>query len=121
LIAEDNKVNQKLAQIMLTKAGFKVDIASNGQAAVKTLMERPKDFDLVFMDIQMPLMDGFEATAAIRKAGFQQLPIVAMTAHAMKGYRQKCIAAGMNDYVTKPIKKDEVMAVIERQMKHMNR
>ena len=121
LIAEDNKVNQKLAKMMLTKAGFKVDIASDGQEAVNTLRKRPKDFDLVFMDIQMPVMDGFEATAAIRAAGFDHLPIVAMTAHAMKGYRQKCIEGGMDDYVTKPIKKDEVIDVIERQMRRVNR
>ncbi len=121
LIAEDNKVNQKLVKMMLTKAGFKVDIASDGQEAVNTLRKRPKDFDLVFMDIQMPVMDGFEATAAIRAAGFDHLPIVAMTAHAMKGYRRKCIESGMDDYVTKPIKKDEVIDVIERQMRRMNR
>ncbi|MCP4579378.1 MAG: response regulator [Deltaproteobacteria bacterium] len=121
LITEDNKVNQKLAKMMLTKAGFKVDIASNGQEAVNKLLAKPKDFDLVFMDIQMPVMDGFEATAAIRKAGFHNLPIVAMTAHAMKGYRQKCIDAGMDDYVTKPIKKDEVITVIEKQMRRMNK
>ena len=121
LITEDNKVNQKLAKMMLTKAGFKVDIASNGQEAVNKLLAKPKDFDLVFMDIQMPVMDGFDATAAIRKAGFNNLPIVAMTAHAMKGYRQKCIDAGMDDYVTKPIKKDEVIAVIEKQIRRMHK
>ena len=121
LITEDNKVNQKLAKMMLTKAGFKVDIASNGQEAVNKLLAKPKDFDLVFMDIQMPVMDGFDATAAIRKAGFHSLPIVAMTAHAMKGYRQKCIEAGMDDYVTKPIKKDAVIDVIKRQMRRMHK
>ena len=121
LITEDNKVNQKLAKMMLTKAGFKVDIASNGQEAVNKLLAKPKDFDLVFMDIQMPVMDGFDATAAIRKAGFNNLPIVAMTAHAMKGYRQKCIDAGMDDYVTKPIKKDAVIDVIKRQMRRMHK
>jgi signal transduction histidine kinase/ActR/RegA family two-component response regulator len=119
LVAEDNKVNQKLAKMMLTKAGYQVDIASDGQVAIDMLRERPKDFDLVFMDIQMPSMDGFQATAAIREAGFQELPIVAMTAHAIKGYRQKCIKAGMNDFVTKPIKKDAIVDVIERQMKYL--
>jgi len=121
LLVDDNKVNRKLAKMMLTKAGFKVETAIDGQEAVKTLQERPKDFDLVFMDIQMPVMDGFEATAAIREAGLRDLPIVAMTAHAMKGYRRKCIAAGMDDYVTKPIKRDEVLAVIERQLERLNR
>ncbi len=116
LIAEDNKVNQKLARILLEKAGFTVDIASNGEEAVLAVQKRPKGFDLIFMDIQMPLMDGFQATAAIRAAGFTHLPIVAMTAHAMKGYRQKCIQSGMDDYVTKPIKKEAVMAVIKRQI-----
>ncbi len=117
LLAEDNKVNQKLARMMLTKAGFRVDIAENGQEAVSLLKKHPKDFDLVLMDIQMPVKDGFEATAAIRKAGFHDLPIIAMTAHAMKGYREKCLSAGMNDYVTKPIKKDAVISVIQRQIK----
>jgi len=121
LIAEDNKVNQKLVRMMLTKAGFQVDIASDGLEAVNRLLERPDDFDLVLMDIQMPVKDGFEATAAIREAGFRQLPIIAMTAHAMKGYRQKCIAAGMNDYVTKPIKKEEIISVIKRHMERVIR
>ncbi|OQY47763.1 MAG: hypothetical protein B6240_05445, partial [Desulfobacteraceae bacterium 4572_87] len=119
LITEDNKVNQKLAQMMLKKAGFIVDIASNGQEAVDILLEKPENFDLVFMDIQMPVMDGFQATAAIRKAGLHNLPIVAMTAHAMKGYRQKCIGAGMDDYLTKPIKKDAVLKAIDKQMKRI--
>ena len=74
LIAEDNKVNQKLAKMMLTKAGFKVDIAPDGRAAVEMLLKRPKDFDLVFMDIQMPLMDGFEATASHSKGGVSTTP-----------------------------------------------
>jgi len=121
LIAEDNKVNQKLATMMLTRAGFQVDIAANGEEAVHKITEKPNDFDLILMDIQMPGMDGFEATAAIREAGFHHLPIVAMTAHAVKGYREKCISAGMNDYVTKPIKRDELISAIERQTRGASR
>lgn len=121
LIAEDNKVNQKLIKMMLTKAGFQVDIASNGQDAVEKLQKGPENFDLVLMDIQMPVKDGFEATKAIREAGFQNLPIIAITAHAMKGYREKCLASGMDDYATKPIKKNEIISVIQRQMKRVNK
>ena len=117
LIAEDNKVNQKLAEMMLKKGGFYVDIASNGQEAVDKVRGHPNAFDLVLMDIQMPVMDGFQATDAIRKAGFRNLPIVAMTAHAMKGYREKCMAAGMNGYLTKPIRKEAVLSVIKTQIK----
>ena len=121
LIAEDNKVNQKLIKMMLTKAGFQVDIAANGQEAVDKLQERPENFDLVLMDIQMPVKDGFEATKAIREAGFDNLPIIAITAHAMKGYREKCLASGMDDYATKPIKKNEIIPIIERQLKRVNK
>ncbi|EFK09048.1 ATPase/histidine kinase/DNA gyrase B/HSP90 domain protein [delta proteobacterium NaphS2] len=121
LIAEDNKVNQKLIKMMLTKEGFQVDIAANGQEAVDKLQESPENFDLVLMDIQMPVKDGFEATKAIREAGFHNLPIIAITAHALKGYREKCLASGMDDYVTKPIKKNEVISAIERQMTRANR
>ena len=114
LLAEDNPVNQKLAKIMLLKAGYQVMVANNGQEAVKILTDAPDGVDLIFMDVQMPLMDGLEATRRIRKLGFGELPIVAMTAHAMKGDRERCIEAGMNDYVTKPIKRQLVFEMIEK-------
>ena len=114
LLAEDNPVNQKLAKIMLSKAGYQVAVANNGKEAVERYMESPKDFDLIFMDIQMPEMDGLEATKAIREKGFDTIPIVAMTAHAMKGDREKCLEAGMDDYITKPIKRELVFEVLEK-------
>ena len=114
LLAEDNPVNQKLAKIMLSKAGYQVAVANNGREAVERYMESPKDFDLIFMDVQMPEMDGLEATKAIREKGFDTIPIVAMTAHAMKGDREKCLEAGMDDYITKPIKRELVFEVLEK-------
>jgi len=114
LLAEDNPVNQKLAKIMLTKAGYQVEVANNGKEAVERYTASPKDFDLIFMDVQMPEMDGLEATKAIRQGGFDSVPIVAMTAHAMKGDREKCLEAGMDDYITKPIKREVVFEVLEK-------
>jgi len=114
LLAEDNPVNQKLAKIMLTKAGYQVEVANNGKEAVEKYAASPKDFDLIFMDVQMPEMDGLEATKAIRQGGFYTIPIVAMTAHAMKGDREMCLEAGMDDYITKPIKREVVFEVLEK-------
>jgi PAS domain S-box-containing protein len=114
LLVEDNPVNQKLAKIMLTKAGYQVAVADNGKEAVERYMESPKDFDLIFMDVQMPEMDGLEATKAIREKGFDTIPIVAMTAHAMKGDREMCFEAGMDDYITKPIKRELVFEILEK-------
>jgi len=114
LLAEDNPVNQKLAKLMLTKAGYQVEIANNGQEAVEKFTSSPEDFDLIFMDIQMPEIDGMEATEIMRKKGFDTIPIIAMTAHAMKGDREKCLEAGMDDYVTKPIKRETVFKMIEK-------
>jgi len=114
LLAEDNPVNQKLAKMMLTKAGYQVEMANNGKEAVEKYSASPKAFDLIFMDVQMPEMDGLEATKAIRQGGFDTIPIVAMTAHAMKGDREMCLEAGMDDYITKPIKREVVFEVLER-------
>ena len=105
LLVEDNPVNQKLAKLMLTKGGYQVVVAGNGREAVEKFTASPDDFDLIFMDIQMPEMDGMKATQAIRNKGFDAVPIIAMTAHAMKGDRETCLEAGMDDYVTKPIQK----------------
>jgi CheY-like chemotaxis protein len=104
LLVEDNPINQKVAQRLLEKAGHTVVIAGNGKEAIDVLEARP--FDLVLMDISMPEMDGLEATARIRQreaGGTNRLPIVAFTAHAMVGDRERCIAAGMDAYVTKPV------------------
>jgi len=114
LLAEDNPVNQKLAKMMLTKAGYGVVVANNGKEAVEKYTKHPDDFDLIFMDVQMPEMDGMEATKIIKKKGFDTIPIVAMTAHAMKGDREMCLEAGMDDYITKPIKRELVFEMIEK-------
>jgi len=114
LLVEDNPVNQKLAKMMLTKAGYQVDVANNGKEAVDKYTTSPENFDLIFMDIQMPEMDGMQATQNIREKGFDTIPIIAMTAHAMKGDREKCLNSGMNDYITKPIKRELVLAKIEK-------
>jgi PAS domain S-box-containing protein len=113
LVAEDNVVNQRVASRILTKAGHAVTIAVNGREALKTL--ESERFDIVLMDVQMPVMDGFEATRAIRQAescAVRRLPIVAMTAHAMSGDRERCLAAGMDDYVSKPIQAADLLRVI---------
>jgi len=105
LLAEDNAVNQRLASSLLERRGHKVVIANNGREAVEAV--RRQSFDVVLMDVQMPEMGGFEATEAIRDvergAGADRTPIVAMTAHAMKGDRERCLAAGMDEYLTKPL------------------
>ena len=113
LVAEDNPINQMFAVRVLEKAGHRVAVANNGEEA---LIAVGRDaFDLVLMDVQMPVMDGFEATALIRqqeKTTGRHLPIVAMTAHAMKGDREKCLEAGMDGYVAKPVQKDELFTAI---------
>jgi two-component system sensor histidine kinase/response regulator len=116
LLAEDNEINQQVAQEMLEKAGLVVGIANNGVEAVQRV--KAEVYDAVLMDIQMPVMGGFEATEEIRKDGrFKDLPIIAMTAHAMAGDREKSLAAGMNDHVTKPIDPDELFSALLRWIK----
>ncbi len=115
LLAEDNAVNRKFAMLLLEKHGYTVVVAVNGQEAVEAV-ERSA-VDLALMDVQMPRMDGFEATAAIReleKTNGLHLPIIAMTAHAMKGDRERCLAAGMDDYLTKPVQAKEMLRLLER-------
>jgi CheY-like chemotaxis protein len=114
LLAEDNPVNQKLAVKLLTKAGYSVEIANNGMEAVEKCAAEPKAYDIVLMDIQMPKLNGLEATKHLRDKGFTHIPIVAMTANAMKGDREKCLAAGMNDYISKPIKREVVFEILRK-------
>jgi len=114
LLAEDNPVNQKLAKIMLTKAGYQVTVVENGRLAVETYTAAPDQFDTILMDIQMPEMDGLEATREIRRQGYADIPIIAMTANAMKGDREICLEAGMTDYISKPIKRELVFQVLEK-------
>jgi CheY-like chemotaxis protein len=113
LLAEDNAVNQRLAVSLLQKRGHQVVVVGNGREAVAAIEERP--FDAVLMDVQMPEMDGFEAAAAIRvheAAKGTHTPIVAMTAHALKGDRERCLAAGMDAYVAKPLQPQELFGVL---------
>ncbi len=116
LIAEDNIFNQKVAQTMLNKMGFASDVAENGRAALRMLAE--KRYDLVLMDIQMPEMDGVEATKAIRRseAEFSKIPIIALTAHAMSEHRENWLKAGLDDYLTKPIKPDKLKDALRRHL-----
>lgn len=121
LLAEDNPVNQKLAQLMLTKAGYTVELAVNGKEALEKFTVNPQGYHVIFMDVQMPEMDGFQATKAIRRServskgqGGNRIPIIAMTANALKGDREKCLDAGMDDYVTKPIRREVVFKVLEK-------
>jgi len=114
LVAEDNEVNQKVAVRILEKFGCRVDVADNGEEAVAAC-ERTS-YAAVFMDGQMPVLDGFEATARIREreGGGRRTPIIAMTASAMQGDRERCLAAGMDDYVTKPVSPEALEAVLQR-------
>jgi signal transduction histidine kinase/DNA-binding response OmpR family regulator len=114
LLAEDNAVNQQVAVRMLKKQGHTVVVANNGKEALATLRDSP--FDLVFMDVQMPEMSGFEATSVIRqseKESDRHLPIIAMTAHAMKGDRERCLDAGMDGYVAKPVQAKHLQEAIQ--------
>jgi CheY-like chemotaxis protein len=108
-------VNQRLALRILEKAGHRVAVAGNGLEALKAL--DGQSFDLVLMDVQMPYMDGFEAAAAVRekeKGGSTHIPIIAMTAHAMTGDRERCLAAGMDGYISKPIRARDLLDVVSR-------
>jgi signal transduction histidine kinase/DNA-binding response OmpR family regulator len=113
LLAEDNPVNQQVAVAMLVKRGHEVHVSSNGREAVAAVRER--DYDVVLMDIQMPEMDGFEATQAIRAMPKgKDLPIIGLTAHALSGERERCLARGMSEYLAKPFKGHELFAMVER-------
>jgi PAS domain S-box-containing protein len=120
LVAEDNIMNQKLAVTILQKGGYGVEAVENGIKAIEAL--KKTSYDLVFMDIQMPEMDGFDATKTIRRMekGKRHTPIIAMTAHAMKGDREKCLSAGMDDYIAKPLDLTEVIRTIGKWIKSSN-
>jgi CheY-like chemotaxis protein len=108
LVAEDNTVNQMVMQRLLHKRGHEVTIAASGKAALEAFAAQR--FDLIFMDVQMPELDGLEATRAIRQREIapDRIPIVALTAHAMSGDRERCLAAGMDGYMTKPVNPTEL-------------
>jgi CheY-like chemotaxis protein len=124
LLAEDGPDNQRLIAFLLKKAGAEVIVAENGEVAVREVLTslsvsaRPNDpvqpaFDVILMDMQMPVMDGYEATRRLRAAWFRG-PIIALTAHAMTDDRQKCLEAGCSDYMSKPIERDKLLALVAR-------
>jgi CheY-like chemotaxis protein len=118
LLAEDNIVNQRVAARILEKQGYSVTVAGNGREALATLQRQV--FDVVLMDVQMPEMDGFQTTKAIRaqeNAGGARIPIIAMTAHAMQGDRERCLQAGMDAYICKPIDRAKLLDLVERYSK----
>jgi CheY-like chemotaxis protein len=114
LLAEDNLVNQKVASRLLEKLGFQVEVVADGCAAV-TAWQRGS-FDLILMDCQMPRMDGYEATREVRRleGGQRRTPIVALTANAMKGDEERCMASGMDGFVSKPIDRPKLEACLNR-------
>jgi two-component system sensor histidine kinase/response regulator len=117
LVAEDNPMNQKLAVTFLTKAGYSVDAVEDGRMVLEAL--KSKSYDLILMDVQMPKIDGFEATKIVREMEGERkhTPIIAMTAHAMKGDRERCFQAGMDDYISKPIEREELLETINKWIK----
>jgi CheY-like chemotaxis protein len=118
LVVEDVKFNQLLLGALLRKAGAKVTLADDGREGYERTMDAEKKgepFDLILMDMQMPVMDGYEATAKLRAQGFTR-PILALTAHAMTGDREKCLEAGCTDYATKPLERPKLLALARRLM-----
>jgi len=120
LVAEDNETNQEVAVGMLQKIGCKITLVGNGQEAVEAVSKH--SYDLIFMDCQMPVIDGYQATTAIRrleeKEGLaRHTPIIALTANALEGDRERCLSSGMDDYISKPFKQDTIMRIFERWFK----
>jgi len=115
LLVEDNAVNQRVVLAMLRKKDYQIDVANNGQEALEKLERATEPYNLILMDVQMPVLDGLETTRAIRRnAKWDYLPIIAMTAHAMIGDRERCLQAGMNAYVSKPVQQAGLIMVIEQ-------
>jgi len=114
LLVEDNPVNSELARLILTKAGHSVETAKDGWEALKLFTAKSREFDMILMDVEMPGMDGPRATKRIRSLGHADVPIVAMTAHALKEDKERCLESGMNDYLSKPIRKDLLLEMVAK-------
>jgi CheY-like chemotaxis protein len=119
LLAEDNAINQKVALLQLEQLGYAVEVASNGAAALAAYQANPDRYALILMDCQMPVLDGFAATQAIREwearqPGHRHVHVIAMTANAMSGDREECLAAGMDDYLSKPVSRQALHAMLQR-------
>ena len=110
LIVEDNPINQKVAGLLLRGAGFEVDLVADGQQALEAQCSHP--YDLILMDLQMPNVDGFEATRQIRRSQLKQPVIVALSADVLDDVRERCLKVGMDDYLSKPITRDQLLAVV---------
>ncbi len=111
-MAEDNAINQRVGKLILQRAGFEIDLVSDGSEAVAAHSDRP--YDVILMDCQMPTMDGFEASRQIRQLARPQPAIVAVTANALLGERERCLEAGMNDYLSKPFQAEQLVAVVRK-------
>jgi signal transduction histidine kinase/CheY-like chemotaxis protein len=117
LLVEDNPVNQRVALAMLRKKGYSIDVAQNGQEALEILEQSAVPYDIILMDVQMPVLDGLETTRAIRRdSRWRHLPIIAMTAHAMTGDKERCLKTGMDAYLSKPLQAADLIATIEKQL-----
>jgi CheY-like chemotaxis protein len=112
LMAEDNAINQRVGKLILQRAGFVIDVVADGQEALEAHQATP--YDLILMDCQMPIMDGFEASRQIRKLTHPQPVIIAVTANALVGERERCLNAGMDDYLSKPFQAEQLVAVVKK-------
>jgi two-component system, sensor histidine kinase and response regulator len=112
LMAEDNPINQRVGMLILQRAGFIIEVVGDGNEAVQAHMANP--YDLILMDCQMPSMDGFEASRQIRAAKTKQPIIIAVTANALAGERERCLGAGMDDYLSKPFQAEQLVAVVRK-------
>lgn len=112
LMAEDNPINQKVGKLILQKAGFSVEVVADGSQAVAAHEKNP--YHIILMDCQMPTMDGFEASRKIRQMNQEQPAIIAVTANALVGEREKCLQAGMNDYLSKPFQAEQLISIVQK-------
>jgi two-component system, sensor histidine kinase and response regulator len=112
LMAEDNAINQRVGKLILQRAGFMIDLAADGNEAVEAHRSNP--YDVILMDCQMPVMDGFEACRHIRELGEPQPAIIAVTANALVGERDKCLNAGMDDYLSKPFQAEQLVGIVKK-------